>query len=88
MEVNPVEFDLYESIVATVKTFAIRAHDKGLELVCDIAPDVPAQLVGDVHRLAQIVVNLVGNARWAGSRRPRRFARTNPRPAVGSGSSR
>jgi signal transduction histidine kinase/DNA-binding response OmpR family regulator len=62
MEVDPVEFDLYESIVATVKTFAIRAHDKGLELVCDIAPDVPAQLVGDVHRLAQIVVNLVGNA--------------------------
>jgi signal transduction histidine kinase/DNA-binding response OmpR family regulator len=62
MDVDPVEFDLYESIVATVKTFAIRAHDKGLELVCDIAPDVPAQLVGDAHRLAQIVVNLIGNA--------------------------
>jgi signal transduction histidine kinase/CheY-like chemotaxis protein len=62
MDVNPVEFDLHESIDATVKTFAIRAHDKGLELVCDVAPDVPARLVGDSHRLAQIVVNLIGNA--------------------------
>jgi signal transduction histidine kinase/DNA-binding response OmpR family regulator len=62
MDVNPVEFDLYESIVGTVKTFAIRAHDKGVELVCDVAPDVPARLVGDAHRVAQIVVNLVGNA--------------------------
>jgi signal transduction histidine kinase/CheY-like chemotaxis protein len=62
IDVDPVEFDLSESIVATVKTFAIRAHDKGLELVCDVAPDVPARLVGDAHRLAQIVVNLIGNA--------------------------
>ena len=44
------------------KTFAVRAHEKGLELVCDVAPDVPDQLVGDSHRLAQIVVNLIGNA--------------------------
>ena len=35
-----------------VKTFAVRAHEKGLELVCDVAPDVPDQLVGDSHRLA------------------------------------
>ena len=40
----------------------LRAHAKGLELVLDIAPDLPDELVGDVGRLRQIVVNLVGNA--------------------------
>ena len=59
IDVDPVEFKLRESIAATGKTFAVRAHEKALELVCDVAPDVPDQLVGDSHRLAQIVVNLM-----------------------------
>ena len=41
IDVDPVEFNLRESIAATGKTFAVRAHEKGLELVCDVAPDVP-----------------------------------------------
>ena len=41
---------------------AIRAHEKGLELVCQVMPDVPAGLVGDPTRLRQIFVNLIGNA--------------------------
>ena len=45
-----------------MKTLALRAHKKGLELACHIAPDVPDALVGDPGRLRQIVVNLVGNA--------------------------
>jgi signal transduction histidine kinase/CheY-like chemotaxis protein len=62
IDIDPAEFDLRESIGATMKAFAVRAHEKEVELVCDVAADVPGWLVGDAHRLAQIVVNLMGNA--------------------------
>ena len=49
-------------MVPTIKTLALRADQKGLELTCDIRPEVPWQLVGDPGRLRQIIVNLMGNA--------------------------
>jgi PAS domain S-box-containing protein len=56
------KFHLRESLGDTMKSFAIRAHQQGLELACHIHRDVPAWVVGDYHRLRQIVVNLVNNA--------------------------
>ena len=55
-------FDIRESLGDTMKSLAVRAHAKGLELACQISPDVPGLLLGDAGRLRQVVVNLVGNA--------------------------
>src|SRR5690606_30465432 len=46
----------------TARALAIKAHEKGLELVCEIGPDVPEHVIGDVTRIRQILVNLIGNA--------------------------
>jgi PAS domain S-box-containing protein len=62
LELERLEFDLRDVLEDTVATLAARAHDQGLELLDDIAVDVPTTLVGDFHRLRQVVVNLIGNA--------------------------
>jgi PAS domain S-box-containing protein len=62
LALDPVPFDLHELLGETLKTLALRAHDKGLELTLRIAPGVPSAVVGDPDRLRQVVVNLVGNA--------------------------
>ena len=62
LDLEKIDFNLYDCIGETVKTLALRAHQKGLELAYDAGPDVPAHLSGDPGRLRQILVNLVGNA--------------------------
>jgi two-component system, sensor histidine kinase and response regulator len=62
LDLEALEFRLRDSLESTIKTLAVRAHDKGLELASRIAPDVPDVLVGDAARLRQVLVNLVGNA--------------------------
>ncbi|HXM22415.1 MAG TPA: response regulator [Terriglobales bacterium] len=62
LELDPIEFNLRDNIGDMAKTLALRAHEKKLELVVDIQPDVPETLIGDPTRLRQIFVNLLGNA--------------------------
>jgi signal transduction histidine kinase len=57
-----VEFDLRELVENTVEVLGMRAHEKGLELNCHVAPDVPTALVGDPVRLGPVITNLLGNA--------------------------
>lgn len=62
LDLDIVEFDLRDSLDDTVRTLALRAHAKGLELACYIEPDVPDYVTADPLRLRQILVNLMGNA--------------------------
>jgi PAS domain S-box-containing protein len=62
LELVSEEFDPREALGDTLRTLAMRAHQKGLELAGRIAPDVPDRLLGDPSRLRQVIVNLVGNA--------------------------
>ena len=62
LELEKIDFDLYSLMDDFGATFSVRAHEKNLELICGIDPDVPALLQGDPGRLRQILTNLTGNA--------------------------
>ena len=57
-----IEFSLEHTLRETMKSLAVRAHQKQLELLLHVASDVPDRLLGDPGRLRQVIVNLVGNA--------------------------
>jgi signal transduction histidine kinase/DNA-binding response OmpR family regulator len=59
---NSVAFHLPSVVKDVLRSLALPAHQKGLELTVRIAPDVPAGLTGDPIRLGQVLINLVGNA--------------------------
>ena len=61
-DLDLADFDLRDNLESVLKTLALRADEKGLELLCEIAPDVPEILYGDASRLDQIIVNLISNA--------------------------
>ena len=62
LELDPADFSLRDTVGGVLRTLAMRAHRKGLELVGHVHPDVPDALVGDAGRLRQVLLNLVGNA--------------------------
>lgn len=62
LDLEQVEFDLRGCAEEAAELLAGKAFAKKLELVCDVAEDVPRKIVGDPVRLRQIFVNLIGNA--------------------------
>jgi CheY-like chemotaxis protein/HPt (histidine-containing phosphotransfer) domain-containing protein len=62
LELAPADFSLNSVLGPTLRALSVRAHKKGLELVCQQRPDVPDALIGDAGRLRQVLLNLVGNA--------------------------
>jgi len=62
LDLDPIRFKLRDSLNDTLKLLVLRADEKGLELTCDIHPEVPEMVVADPTRLRQIIINLVGNA--------------------------
>ena len=62
IDLETIDFNLCECVEATLKAFALRAEEKGLELLCEIEASVPEIVGGDAGRLRQILTNLVGNA--------------------------
>jgi signal transduction histidine kinase/CheY-like chemotaxis protein len=62
LELDPVSFNIRDLVEETVRALALRAHEKGLELTGDVLPEVPEFVVGDITRIRQVMVNLLGNA--------------------------
>jgi signal transduction histidine kinase/DNA-binding response OmpR family regulator len=62
LHMESIDFSVRQMLDDTLKPFALRAHEKQCELMVDIRSSVPDSLVGDPHRLRQILANLVSNA--------------------------
>ncbi len=62
IDLEYLDFDLYEHIDDTVKSMSFKTEEKGLEIKKDIAPDVPQAINGDPTRLRQVLLNLISNA--------------------------
>jgi signal transduction histidine kinase/CheY-like chemotaxis protein/HPt (histidine-containing phosphotransfer) domain-containing protein len=61
-DLDAIGFNLRDSLADTVRSLALRAHQKGLELAVRVAPELPDSVIGDPGRLRQIILNLLGNA--------------------------
>jgi signal transduction histidine kinase len=62
LDLDPLPFFLAEHIARIMKPLKFKAASKGLDLICDIHPDVPKEITADANRLSQVIINLVGNA--------------------------
>jgi CheY-like chemotaxis protein len=62
LDLDEEDFNLRDCLEETLKPLALRAEEKKIELLCDIAPQVPELARGDANRLRQVALNLLGNA--------------------------
>ncbi len=62
LELENHSFNLRDRLGDTMRSLAVRAHAKGLELAISIDHRIPGRLVGDISRIRQVIVNLVSNA--------------------------
>jgi signal transduction histidine kinase/CheY-like chemotaxis protein len=62
LDLEEIDFNLHELVGEILKSLALRAHQKGLELACRLEPNVPEFVSGDPGRLRQVLINLIGNA--------------------------
>ncbi|MGA2536181.1 MAG: response regulator [Terracidiphilus sp.] len=61
IDIEKIDFDVRECVESTLRSLALRADERGLELLCDIDSDVPEMVCGDPVRIRQVLMNLVGN---------------------------
>ncbi len=62
LDLDPRPFSLRELMSSTLRALAVRAQEKGLELLCDFRDGAEDSLIGDADRLRQVILNLTGNA--------------------------
>jgi two-component system, sensor histidine kinase and response regulator len=62
IELEQIAFDLHRTVHSTVSLLAVRSDQKRLELVANVAPEVPQFVRGDPTRIRQVLTNLIGNA--------------------------
>ena len=62
LELNQQEFSLHELVGDTLKSLSFSPNARNLELIYHIHPQIPFRVIGDEHRLKQVLINLVGNA--------------------------
>ena len=62
LDLDPIPFCFRDTLVEALRSTAMRAHEKGLEVVYEVDDEVPVNVIGDPGRLRQIILNLVGNS--------------------------
>ncbi|MCH8199871.1 MAG: response regulator [Chloroflexi bacterium] len=62
LQLELIGFNLRERLSGVVAGLSLQAHEKGLDLSCEVAPDMPDTVIADPQRIDQVLINLVGNA--------------------------